>query len=94
MLRERCTAGKRTINVSRLCREQGISHNTSQVLSRRFQAEGAAALTTRFNKPAASPTRTSAAVVDLIVRVRKELDDQGLDNGPIPIGWRLEVANR
>lgn len=83
-------AGERTINVSRLCREHGISRNTFHVLSRRFRDEGAAAFTTRSTRPATSPTRTNTSVADAIVRARKELDDEGLDNGPISIGWRLE----
>ncbi len=84
-------AGKRTNNVSRLCREHSISRNTFHVLSRKFQAEGAAAFTTRSTRPATSPTRTSTGIADAIVRARKELDDEGLDNGPISIGWRLEL---
>lgn len=85
----RRAAGEK-INISRLCRQHGISRNTFYVLVGRFRAEGAAAFTTRSTRPVNSPTRTSAAVADAIVRVRKQLDDDGLDNGPISIGWKLE----
>ncbi|GAF51526.1 MULTISPECIES: IS481 family transposase [Rhodococcus] len=84
-------AGGARVNVSRLCREQGISRNTFYVLVGRFRTEGAAAFTTRSTRPHHSPTRTGPEVCEAIVRARKELDDEGFDNGPISIVWRLEA---
>ena len=89
----RCAAGER-INVSRLCREHSISRNTFYVLLARFRIEGAGAFTTRSTRPVTSPTRTGPATADVIVRVRKELDDEGLDNGPISIRWRMEAEGQ
>ena len=59
-------------------------------LKARYQAEGDTALAPRSRRPKTSPTALSAAVVDLIKRVRKELPDAGLDAGPETIGWHLE----
>ncbi|MFD4293952.1 integrase core domain-containing protein [Rhodococcus sp. NPDC058532] len=83
------TGGTR-VNVSRLCREHGISRNTFYTLVNRFRDEGAGAFTTRSTRPHTSPTTTAAHVCEAIVRARKELDDEGLDNGPISIVWRHE----
>ena len=83
-------AGTR-VNVSRLCRDQHISRNTFYMLVHRFRDEGAAGFTTRSTRPHTSPTATAAHVCEAIVRARKELDDDGLDNGPISIVWRLEA---
>ena len=79
------------MNVSRLCREQGISRNTFYVLVGRFRTEGAAAFTTRSTRPHHSPTGTGPELREAIVRARTELDDEGFDNGPISIVWRLEA---
>lgn len=83
-------AGGTRINVSRLCREHRISRNTFYTLLDRFRNDGAAAFTTRSTRPKSSPSSTSPQVCEAIVRARKELDDAGLDNGPISIRWRLE----
>ncbi|MFD4366963.1 helix-turn-helix domain-containing protein [Rhodococcus sp. NPDC058521] len=83
-------AGGTRINVSRLCREQSISRNTFYALVHRFRDEGASAFTARSTRPNASRTATTPEVHEAIVRVRKELDDEGLDNGPISIRWRLQ----
>jgi transposase InsO family protein len=59
-------------------------------LKARYEAEGDAALEPRSRRPKTSPTALSAEVVELIVRVRKELSDAGLDAGPETIAWHLE----
>ena len=48
------------------------------------------ALQPRSRRPKTSPTALHPGVVDLIVRVRKELTDAGLDAGPETIAWHLE----
>ena len=40
-------------------------------------------------RPNRSPTAIPAATVELIVRIRKELAEAGLDAGPDTIGWHL-----
>src|SRR4051812_35655002 len=59
-------------------------------LKARYEAEGEAALEPRSRRPKTSPTALSLEVVDLIVRLRKELADAGLDAGPETIVWHLE----
>lgn len=58
-------------------------------LKARYEAEGDAALAPRSRRPKTSPTALPPGVVDLIVRVRKELTDAGLDAGPETIAWHL-----
>jgi transposase len=58
-------------------------------LKARYEAEGETALEPRSRRPKTSPNALSAEVVDLIVRVRKELADAGLDAGPDTIAWHL-----
>ena len=59
-------------------------------LKARYEAAGEIALEPRSRRPKASPAALSAEVVDLIVRVRKQLTDAGLDAGPDTIGWQLQ----
>ena len=59
-------------------------------LKARYEAEGETALEPRSRRPKTSPAALAPAVVDLIVRVRKELTDAGLDAGPETIAWHLE----
>ena len=55
----------------------------------RYQAEGEAAFEPRSRRPKTSPTAIPADVVELIVRLRKQLAEQGLDAGPDTIAWHL-----
>ena len=59
-------------------------------LKARYEAEGETALEPRSRRPKTSPSALSTEVVDLIVRVRKELADAGLDAGPDTIAWHLQ----
>ena len=56
----------------------------------RHQAEGEAAFEPRSRRPKTSPNAISGETVELIVRLRKELAEQGLDAGPDTIAWHLE----
>ena len=58
-------------------------------LKARYQAEGEAAFEPRSRRPKTSPTAIPADVVELIVRLRKQLAEQGLDAGPDTIAWHL-----
>jgi transposase InsO family protein len=58
-------------------------------LKARYEAEGDVALEPRSRRPKSSPTALAPEVVDLIVRLRKELADAGLDAGPETIAWHL-----
>jgi transposase InsO family protein len=58
-------------------------------LKARYEAEGETALEPRSRRPKTSPTALAPDVVDLIVRIRKDLTDAGLDAGPETIAWHL-----
>src|SRR5215218_5918698 len=58
-------------------------------LKARYEAEGDAALEPRSRRPKTSPSALAPELVELIVRLRKELADAGLDAGPDTIGWHL-----
>jgi len=77
------------VNVSALCRELGISRETFYAWRRRYRAEGLAGLEPRSRAPKTSPHRIDSAVEDHIVRLRKQLGDEGLDHGPTTIQWHL-----
>jgi transposase InsO family protein len=62
-------------------------------LKARYEAEGETALEPRSRRPKTSPAALSPEVVDLIVRLRKELADAGLDAGPETIAWHLSHSH-
>lgn len=80
------------VNVTRLCRELGVTTKTFYKWRRRFEVEGLAGLTARSRRPKRSPARTPVEVENRIVEVRKQLDDVGLDAGAATIRWHLERA--
>lgn len=78
------------INVARFCHEHAVSRDTFYKYVARFRAEGADGFTRRSTAPHHHPSALGPAVVEAVLRARKELDDEGRDNGPISIRWRLE----
>jgi len=58
-------------------------------LKARYEAEGETALEPRSRRPKTSPGALTPELVDLVVRIRKELTDAGLDAGPDTIAWHL-----
>jgi transposase InsO family protein len=78
--------------VSAFCREHSISRQTFYKYRRRFKAEGQVGLEPRSRRPKQSPTKTPDEIEERIVRIRKELDDDGLDHGPWSI--RLLLAHQ
>ncbi len=78
------------VNISRFCREQGVSRGVFHKYVTRLRAEGADGFTRRSTAPRHHPTALPAGVAEAVLRARKELDDEGRDNGPISIRWRLE----
>jgi transposase InsO family protein len=75
--------------VAQFCRDQGISRQTFYKWKARYQADGIGGLVERSRRPVTSPTQTPVEVEDLVVRIRKELDDFGSDNGPWSIRQQL-----
>lgn len=86
----RVAAGEK-INVARFCYEHGVSRFTFYKYVARFRAEGTDGFVRRSTAPRHHPTALAASVTEAVLRARKELADEGLDNGPISIRWRLEA---
>jgi transposase InsO family protein len=83
------TAGLKSVSVSGLCAELGISRQTFYKYRRRFEAEGPAGLAERSRRPHRSPGMIPAGLEDEIVRLRKELP---LDHGAQTIAYHLDRA--
>jgi transposase InsO family protein len=75
--------------VSEVARTYGVARSWIYTLLTRYRSEGEAAFEPRSRRPRTSPSAISADTVDLIVRLRKQLGDQGLDSGPDTICWHL-----
>lgn len=78
------------LNVTEFCREHGISTWFFYQLRKRYAIEGEAALEPRSRAPRTVANRTPVWMEDLVVDLRKELDDAGLDAGPATIVFHLE----
>src|SRR5215471_13962654 len=74
---------------SEAARDYGVSRRWVQTLVARYLAEGEAAFEPRSRRPHTSPQRTSQAVEDAIVALRKSLAEAGLDAGAETIAWHL-----
>ena len=66
---------------SEVARAYGVSQPWVSRLVARYRAEGEAAFTPRSRRHARSPAATSPLVVELVLRLRKQLLEQGLDAG-------------
>jgi transposase InsO family protein len=77
------------VSVTEVCANLQISRQTYYRYRRRFQAEGLEGLAPRSRRPLTTPTLTDPATVELIVRARKELAEEGWDNGAISVRSRL-----
>ena len=78
------------VNVSALSRQFGISRETFYVWRRRYRADGLSGLEPRSRAPRTSAQRIGADVEDVIVALRKELTNLGVDAGPATIAWHLD----
>src|SRR5215207_8612272 len=74
---------------SKVAIRYGVHRAWVYKLKARYQAEGDAALEPRSRRPKTTPTATLAATVDLVLRLRKQLTESGLDAGADTIGWHL-----
>lgn len=74
---------------SEVIAEYGVSKSWLYELLARYREEGDAAFEPRSRRPRTSPTALPVESVDLIVRLRKQLSEQGLDAGPATIAWHL-----
>ena len=89
-VRLKAAVASRGLNVSAFCREYGISRDRFYVFRARHEKEGLEGLQPRSRAPKSSPQRISTEMEDLIVEVRKELDELGVDHGPGTIQWHLQ----
>ena len=70
------------VTVSAFCAEHGISRQTFYKWRRRYLADGLNGLEPLSRAPGRSPQAMSPAVVEAVIRLRKELDeDIGVDAG-------------
>lgn len=67
----------------------GVSKGFVSKLLARYRAEGDAAFEPRSRRPRTSPAALGDDSIELIVNLRAELADQGLDAGPHTISWHL-----
>jgi len=72
-----------------VARAYGVSKGWVSKLVARYRAEGETAFEPKSRRPKTSPTAIGDDAADLIVRLRKQLTDQGLDAGPDTIRWHL-----
>ena len=75
---------------SEVASRYGVSKGWVSKLMSRYRTEGEAAFWPRSRRPHSSPTAIPPATVERIIRLRKELSDQGLDAGPDTLCWHLE----
>jgi transposase InsO family protein len=67
----------------------GVHRSWVYRLKARYQADGEAAFEPRSRRPRTSPRSTPEVTVALVLRLRKELAEAGLDAGAETIGWHL-----
>ena len=72
----------------------GVHRSWVYRLKERYEAEGEAALEPRSRRPHTTPVATSDATVALVLRLRKQLTETGLDAGADTIGWHLTHHHR
>lgn len=77
-------------SVAEVVAEYDVSRSWVYELLTRYRLEGDAAFEPRSRRPRTSPTAISDEVVQLIIQIRKQLTESGLDAGPDTIAWHLE----
>ncbi len=82
--------GGARVQVKTECAGLDVSTKTFYKYLARFAEEGVEGFYPRSRRPLTSPTRLSAVVEDVIVRARKELDDDGWDAGAEQIAFWIQ----
>ena len=77
------------LNASEFCAEHGLGRTQFYEIRKRFAVEGEAGLEPRSRAPKTVANKTPALVEEQIVRLRKQLDEDGLDAGAETIRWHL-----
>ncbi|MGB9377278.1 MAG: helix-turn-helix domain-containing protein, partial [Mycobacteriales bacterium] len=78
---------------SGVARDYGVSRRWVITLVQRFLAEGEAGLQPRSRRPLTSPARTSSAIGDEIIEIRKDLDKNGHEAGAATIAAHLAARH-
>ncbi len=81
--------GPGRLNVSVFCAREGVSRKTFYKWVDRYRSEGMVGLEDRSRRPHSAPSQVDGEVEDLVVRLRKELKDAGLDHGATTIQWHM-----
>jgi transposase InsO family protein len=84
------TASLEGLNVTKLCKQHGISTKTFYKWRNRYEEEGLAGLYERSRRPHSLAKKLPDEVEDQVVRLRHELIDKGLDGGSATIRWHLQ----
>ena len=74
---------------SEVARTYGVSQGWISRLMARYRDEGETAFELRSRAPKSHPRLTADVTVQLVLRLRKQLDEAGLDAGADTIGWHL-----
>jgi len=77
------------ITQAEAARRYGVSKGWVSKLIARYRAEGDTALEPRSRAPRTRPTATPPTTVALVLALRKQLSESGLDAGADTIGWHL-----
>ena len=74
---------------SEVARTYGVSQGWISRLMARYRLDGEAAFEPLSRAPASSPGATPPQTVELVLQLRKQLHEAGLDAGADTIGWHL-----
>ncbi|HSS59864.1 MAG TPA: IS481 family transposase [Candidatus Limnocylindrales bacterium] len=78
------------LTVTAAAAEYGISRRHLHRLLARYREGGLDALEPRSRRPKTTPIATSETVRQRVIELRGQLTADGLDAGPVTIGWHLE----
>lgn len=75
---------------SEVAKTYGVARSWVYTLVTRYRTEGDTAFEPRSRRPKSSPNATDPDTITLIIRLRDELTNAGLDAGADTIAWHLE----
>jgi transposase InsO family protein len=81
---------KQGLTQAEAARTYRVSEATVSRLMARYRAEGDAAFEPRSRRPNTSPGATPATTIELVLRLRKQLVEDGHDAGADTLRWHLE----
>jgi len=80
---------KQGLSQAEAARTYRLSEATVSRLMARYRAEGETAFEPRSRRPKTSPGATPPEIVELVLRLRKQLLEDGHDAGADTLGWHL-----